>query len=239
MIKMIKEKRGGFPPLDNGLAVTFLNPYSYLVARENKSYFDRVDVIHCDGFLLSVLLGLTGEKFPRISFDMTSLAPVVFERASNGTENVFFVGGLPGVVDAAENEIKKSYPRLKVCGLKHGYFDDNHDRQQCINDIILANPDVVVVGLGTPLQEKFLIDLRDAGWKGTGYTCGGFFHQTASKGVNYYPGWIDKLNLRWLYRMVDEPKLIRRYLLNYPKFLLIFLYDLGCFYLDKPSKTDE
>jgi N-acetylglucosaminyldiphosphoundecaprenol N-acetyl-beta-D-mannosaminyltransferase len=78
--------------------------------------------------------------------------------------------------------------------------------------------------MGVPLQEEFLIDLRDTGWTGTGYTCGGFFHQSARK-LEYYPRLFDKLQLRWLYRMIQEPRLAKRYLLDYPKFVFIFIWD--------------
>ena len=79
--------------------------------------------------------------------------------------------------------------------------------------------------MGTPLQEKFLIDLKKNGWSGIGFTCGGFLHQT-SNNIIYYPNWIDKFSLRAFYRMYDEPKLIKRYFLIYPLAILLFLYDL-------------
>ena len=72
--------------------------------------------------------------------------------------------------------------------------------------------------MGVPLQERFLLQLTDAGWNGVGITCGGFLDQL-SQGVQYYPGWINSLNLRWAYRLMREPgRLWRRYLLDYPKF---------------------
>ena len=79
--------------------------------------------------------------------------------------------------------------------------------------------------MGTPKQEEFLLDLSQAGWKGTGYTCGGFLHQTAQN-IKYYPKWIDLFNLRAIYRIYDEPRLIKRYMLEYPIALIYILSDL-------------
>jgi N-acetylglucosaminyldiphosphoundecaprenol N-acetyl-beta-D-mannosaminyltransferase len=80
--------------------------------------------------------------------------------------------------------------------------------------------------MGSPNQENFLIELANEGWNGSGYTCGGFFHQTSKKGIQYYPTWCDKYNLRWMYRMYDEPKLIKRYVWHYPIFIFIFIFDM-------------
>ena len=75
------------------------------------------------------------------------------------------------------------------------------------------------------MQEQFLIDLQKSGWQGVGYTCGGFLHQTA-KGIQYYPKWVNRLGLRAFYRMYDEPQLIKRYFIEYPKAIVIILGDL-------------
>ena len=86
------------------------------------------------------------------------------------------------------------------------------------------HPDIIVCGMGAPLQEQLLVDLQNIGWIGTGYTCGGFLHQIASN-IQYYPIWTDKYHLRWAYRIYDEPKLFKRYFWEYPKFLMVFIYD--------------
>ena len=81
------------------------------------------------------------------------------------------------------------------------------------------DPNIVIAGMGSPLQEHFLISLRKKGWGGLGFTCGAFIKQTA-KNINYYPKVFDKFHFRWLYRLFDEPKLFGRYFFEYPKVLL-------------------
>lgn len=79
--------------------------------------------------------------------------------------------------------------------------------------------------MGTPAQDIFLKELNEIGWDGIAFTCGGFIHQVASGKLNYYPEIINKLNLRWLYRIYDEPKLFKRFFCYYPLSMLLFLYD--------------
>ncbi|MEC7527357.1 MAG: glycosyltransferase, partial [Bacteroidota bacterium] len=52
----------------------------------------------------------------------------------------------------------------------------------------------------------------------------GFLHQSFQN-TDYYPNWVNKLNVRWLYRIYNEPKLIKRYTIDYSWFLVVFMYD--------------
>lgn len=203
---------------------TFINPYSYLKLR-NKALLSDVGNIMIDGSLFVMLYNIfLAKNESRVSFDMTSLAPKVFKQADESSQTLYFVGSKEGEISKAINVIKTKYKNLDVIKYRNGYFSEG-EWQKEINTVVKLNPDVVIVGMGTPIQENFLIDLRKKGWEGTGFTCGGFLHQTA-KGIQYYPNWIDRFNLRWLYRIYDEPKLLKRYVVDYSKFLFVFFYDV-------------
>lgn len=217
----------------SGRLTTFLNHYSYLLARNHIDVFSEYDDIHCDGIVLCCFLRLIGINKWRKSFDMTSLAPPVFSRAVEEAKSIYFIGGELGVAEVAVSKFVLRYPHLLVAGVRHGYFSSASERQKVLDAIIRKSPDVVISSMGTPYQEQFLVDLRKSGWKGDGYTSGGFFHQTAKSGLSYYPAWIDKLNLRWAFRIADEPKLLKRYTLDFVKFLVLFSYDAFLFKLNK------
>ena len=217
MIELIKNKN------NNKMITTFLNPFSYLLARSNKDQLSHFN-INIDGGLLVILLNLFGFKYKRKSFDMTSLAPVVFNDAIKNNKSLYFIGSKPKVIDLAIKNIKDQFPKLNICGYRDGYINDNEI--VVVLDIINSlKADYVICGMGTPLQEQFLIDLKNSGWTGKGYTCGGFLHQTAA-GIKYYPNWVNTLGLRAFFRMYDEPKLIRRYFIDYPHAIIIILFDL-------------
>lgn len=203
---------------------TFVNPYSYLILRK-MGFLNDIDNIMIDGGLFVMLYNiLLSKNERRVSFDMTSLAPDVFKQAEDNGQTVYFIGSKEEEISAALNVIKLKYQNLNVIKYRNGYFSKNQWKEE-IDIVAELNPDVVIVGMGTPIQETFLIDLRKKGWGGTGFTCGGFLHQTA-QGIQYYPEWIDKLNLRWMYRIYDEPKLIKRYTVDYTKFLFVFTSDV-------------
>ena len=217
MIELIKNKN------NNKMITTFLNPFSYLLARSNKDQLSHFN-INIDGGLLVILLNLFGFKYKRKSFDMTSLAPVVFNDAIKNSKSIYFIGSKPKVIDLAIKNIQDQFPKLNICGYRDGYINDNEI--VVVLDIINSlKADYVICGMGTPLQEQFLIDLKNSGWTGKGYTCGGFLHQTAA-GIRYYPNWVNTLGLRAFFRMYDEPKLIRRYFIDYPHAIIIIIFDL-------------
>lgn len=216
--------------VEKGQIITFLNPYSYLHIRHDFDVCGKFDHIYIDGISLVLMLRFfTGKNIYRMSFDMTSLARYVFSEAEKKSETLFIIGAAPDVIGRSLRNIKTEFPHLNVIGHRHGFFVSEEERITVLSEIVVANPDVVIVGMGCPLQEKFLLDLKSFGWSGTGYTCGGFLHQTA-KSIKYYPDFIDRFNLRWLYRIIDEPKLIQRYLLLYPKALFVLLYDIFEYY---------
>lgn len=209
----------------DGRLYTFVNPYSYLQLRKNCDIVGRFSKIYCDGILLVIFLRIIGFRVERKSFDSTSMAVTVIKEFAKNKKNIYLVGGVGGVADAAAQHFSDIDRDIKVCGTRSGYFLNNHEYEEFVSSIVSINPDLVIVGMGAPKQEKMLIDLADAGWHGIGYTCGGYFHQTAASGVKYYPDWIDRANLRWAYRIFDEPKLVRRYTLEYGKFVFVFAYD--------------
>lgn len=209
---------------------TFLNPYSYLLARKLPNLFDNFN-IYPDGIVLVLFLRLFHlYKCERQSFDMTSLARVVLESAEQQGKSVYLIGTEDRYINEAVNNISHMYSNLNICGFRNGFFYDQNDRSDALDDIYGMSPDIVVVGMGTPAQEQFLYDLWRIGWRGIGFTCGGFFHQSA-KTLNYYPLWMDKLHLRWLYRIFDEPKLFKRYAFQYPRFIWYFTLDCFSHYL--------
>lgn len=202
---------------------TFLNPYSYLIARKNKDLFKNFN-IKIDGILLVKMLNIAGIKVKRESFDMTSIAPIVFRKASNSKQSIFIIGTTQEELERTIFNLKQNFLDINIIGFRNGYFK-NEERNIFLKYLAKVNPDIVICGMGTLMQEYFLVDLKKLGWNGIGYTCGGFLHQS-SKTLEYYPRWIDKYNFRWIYRLYKEPSTRKRFLVYYPKFIFIFLYDL-------------
>lgn len=207
-----------------GHNITFANPYSWQLLLDADMDVISQFQIFADGVLLVKTNNLFSKnKINRYSFDDTSVAPIVFKYIQQYNKTLFLVGGTNTISSDAAKFIAVKYPAIKITGTSSGYFDHSNSREMALS--AAANADFVVVGMGTPYQEYFLSDLRKIGWKGTGFTCGGYMDQLVeSKGGNYYPEFVDKWNLRAFYRLFREPgRLWKRYLIMYPQFLISYL----------------
>ena len=106
-----------------------------------------------------------------------------------------------------------------ICGYHDGYIKDSWD--EVIDAVIASGAKVAIVGMGAPLQEIAAVDLKKKGFVGTVYTCGGFIHQTTAK-MNYYPDWVDRFNMRALYRIFHEKGMLKRFVESYPLFIISY-----------------
>lgn len=210
--------------------VTFLNPYSFFKIFESNVNLDRFDKICIDGMALKVFLGLVyrDSSIQRLSFDFTSVANFVFEKAAKDTEKGFILGSDQNSNNIFLTKICDMFPGIELAG-RSGYFDNNDECSDFLDSLAKTDYEFIIVGMGAVKQEEAAIALVDAGFKGRVYTCGGFIHQTAMGGGKYYPSWIDKYNLRFAYRMVKEPATVKRYLIDYPKAFLLLARNIEKF----------
>lgn len=196
-----------------GRIYTFLNPVSYLTALDNKGVFGKFDGIFADGSLLvAAIRMLYGKKVERRSFDMTSLASELLSYAEEHGKTIYIVASKQEQVEQAVQIFKERYPNLLLAGYRNGYFSSEEEQDKEAETITELNPDYLIVGMGALMQERFLLKVKEAGFKGVGFTCGGFIHQSAKNEIDYYPAWIDRMNLRFVYRMYKEKHTRKRYL---------------------------
>lgn len=192
---------------------TFLNPVSYLTAIEHKDLFGKFDGIFADGsILVKAIKLLYGKNVTRRSFDMTSLAPELLSYADKNGKTIYIVASKQEQVEKAVEIFKERYPLLKFIGCRNGYFVSDSEQDEEARHIVDVNPDFLIVGMGALAQERFLLKIKETGYKGIGFTCGGFIHQTSKNEIDYYPAWVNRTNLRFVYRMYKEPHTRKRYL---------------------------
>ena len=199
---------------NKGKAYTYLNPVSYLTALDNKELFSQLDGIFADGGLLVKAIKLVyGKQVTRRSFDMTSMAPELFAYVAKHGKTIYIVASKQEQVEKAVEIFHERYPKVKFAGYRNGYFASESEMDVEAKYIAKLNPDFLIVGMGALMQEKFLLKVKNAGYQGVGFTCGGFIHQTSRNEIDYYPAWVDKTNLRFVYRMWKEPHTRKRYVM--------------------------
>jgi len=194
------------------------NPEIVTYAQLNPSYEDalnKADYIIPDGVGITLASKLLNKPLQeRIAgFDfMTELLKV----ANLHKSKVYFLGTKPKVIDLTVTNVHKAFPNIEVVGFHHGYFSDD-ELPSIIEEIKVAKPDIVFVGLGFPKQEKWIAQNHHHFNKGIFIGLGGCFNVWAGV-VNRAPKFWRNLNLEWAYRIMKEPTRLKR-AVAIPKFV--------------------
>lgn len=143
---------------------------------------------------------------------MTSLAPILLEYVEQNNKTIYIVASKQEQIEKAITIFKEKYPKLLISGYRNGYFSSDIEIEKEAEYITQISPDFLIIGMEILMQEKFLLKVKSKGFQGIGFTCGGFIHQTSKNEIEYYPSWINKLNLRFLYRMYKEKHTRKRYI---------------------------
>ncbi|TFU94465.1 glycosyltransferase [Barnesiella sp. WM24] len=214
----------------NGRVNTCVNPYSYHLVRRHPELYGSMDGLFVDGMTMCWLIRfLWGKRVPRLSFDMSGMAVDLFTYLNDKetSRSIYFLGTKQEILESTVKQFHKSYPEMKIAGYRNGYFIDNDDRKSAIKEVVDIDSDFTIIGMGSPLQEQFALDLKNAGYKGIVFTCGGFLHQSANS-INYYPDWVNKYNLRAFYRLFHERGLWGRLYNVLIEFPILFTWDTLC-----------
>ena len=213
------------PVYDRCKLVTCLNPY-YLVKLTPIDYslYENFDYIPSDRMGPIKLNKYCGhQKSIRLSFDLSAMAGPVFRDMISHNESMYVLGAKPGEVDKSVQTIKQNFEGIKIAGFHHGYINDS--KQQIIEEIKMSGAKVVIIGMGAPMQDEMAVLLKNSGYIGSVYTCGGFIHQI-QENIMSFPEWSNKLGLRWMYRLFTQRGMLKRLLQTYPKFVITYVWFL-------------
>lgn len=122
--------------------------------------------------------------------------------------SVYLLGSKPGVAEAAAANLEKEIPGLKIAGFRDGYFKDEEE-SEVVAEINASGADFLCVALGSPKQEYFVIKHRDALKVKAAAGLGGSLDIWSGK-LNRAPKFYIDHGLEWLYRMIQEPKRLKR-----------------------------
>ena len=153
------------------------------------------------------------EKIPGI--DLTTK---LLERMAGETgKTLFLLGSKPGVAETAARNLTEQYPGLCVVGTHDGYFEDD---APVVEEINAASPDLLLVCLGAPKQEKWMQKNAEKLKLSVGLMIGAGGSMDVFAGVaKLAPEKWRKAGFEWLYRLLKEPKRLCR-MMALPKFLL-------------------
>ncbi|MGI8909024.1 MAG: WecB/TagA/CpsF family glycosyltransferase [Rubrobacteraceae bacterium] len=186
-----------------------------------RDFLNRADVVFCDGVGVMVAARLLGERIPeRITYADWAWRLAAFAEAEG--LSLYFLGARPGVAAKAAKNLEERHPRLKVVGVRHGYFDHavgSRENAAVVREINAQEPDILLVGLGMPLQERWLMENR-RNLNARVALAGGAVFDYVSGDLRRGPRLLTDNGFEWLARLLMKPgRLWRRYLLGNPLFL--------------------
>ena len=185
-----------------------------------REFLNQADILFCDGVGLQLAARLLGSKIPqRITY--FEWMPQLVDLAVRQGYSFYFLGGRPGVAASAARRLVHDFPRLKILGSHHGYFDKSptsEENHAVISEVNSLRPDFLVLGFGMPRQERWLSENWSSVDATVALTGGGWFDLMSGE-QRPRPNWMSQHGLEWLARLFIEPRrLWRRYLIGNPLF---------------------
>jgi N-acetylglucosaminyldiphosphoundecaprenol N-acetyl-beta-D-mannosaminyltransferase len=193
-----------------------------------RDSLNGADVVFCDGTGVMLAARMLGRRIPvRITYAAWIWRLAGFAAAEGFS--LYFLGARPGVAQEAARRLRKRYPGLRIVGVRHGYFDHSAgsaENEAILEEINAASPDILLVGFGMPLQERWLAQNRHRLDAGVALSGGAVFDYVSGR-VRRGPPILTEHGFEWLARLLNEPhRLWRRYLFGNPLFLLRVLRQL-------------
>jgi N-acetylglucosaminyldiphosphoundecaprenol N-acetyl-beta-D-mannosaminyltransferase len=190
-----------------------------------REFYSLADYTNIDGMplvLLGRLLGLPFKSEHRTQ--CVDLLPLLMDKAVNHHWRTFYLGSRPGVAAKAAQLLRTRYPGLRIA-TRDGHFDTSrfgkHNRS-VLAEIREFDPDILMVGMGMPRQEIWILENRKDISARAILCCGGLMDLVAGE-IPTAPRWLGPLCLEWLYRLFSEPaRLWRRYLIE-PWLILMYM----------------
>lgn len=136
---------------------------------------------------------------------------------TDGEKSVFFLGGKPGIAEQAARNLTEKYPGVRIVGTNDGYFaKEGAENDAVIDKINASGAEILFVCLGAPAQEKWIFQNRSRLNAVVMLGLGGSLDGYAGV-VRRAPKLFIDLGLEWFYRLLREPRRLKR-MMKLPKF---------------------
>lgn len=124
--------------------------------------------------------------------------------------SIYLLGAKQQIVEKTKAVLIEEFPNLIISGIHNGYFEKD-EWKEISNDIKDKKPDFVFVGITSPIKEYLIEYLQNDGNNCVFMGVGGSF-DVISGNIPRAPQWMQKMNLEWLFRVIQEPqRLFKRY----------------------------
>jgi N-acetylglucosaminyldiphosphoundecaprenol N-acetyl-beta-D-mannosaminyltransferase len=181
-----------------------------------REAYQKASLSLVDGMPLVWLSRFLGRRLPEKISGSDLVEPLVALAAQEGLK-LYVLGGLPGVGERAVQVWKERFPGLCVVGVDApvwGFEKDSQKSGEVVQKIQAASPDVILVALGCPKQEIWMLQHREQWGHAMAFGIGASIDFVAGM-VKRCPSWVSRIGCEWLYRLCQEPRrLAQRYLVR-------------------------
>jgi len=221
----------GIDQIDNQKAITRIEEFiiskkphivvtpdtlAILRARKDSEYYNilkNADLVTPDGAgILWACMTLNYPLMERVTG--IDIINNICQLAVKKKYSMYLLGSLPGVVEEASQSLIQKYPGLQIVGSHHGYFGSNLDNDcannknkeaiEIIREIKEKKPDILLVGMGVPRQEKWIFRNLNRLNVPVCMGVGGSFDVISGR-IPRAPLWMQRHGMEWIYRSIKQP----------------------------------
>jgi len=183
---------------------------------ELQEVYNKADLILTDGKPL-IWLSKVYKTPIKEKISGSDLFPLLCEMAAEKGYKMYFFGAAEGVAAKACENLTNRFPGLQVVGTyspPYGFENDEEKMNNIIGMIKSVEPHILVVALGCPKQEKFIMKYKEQ--LGVPISLGlGASLDFEAGNIKRAPKWMCNNGLEWFYRLYKEPKrMFKRYIIN-------------------------
>jgi len=201
-------------------AVYFVNANTLNLACDDPEYrrvLCGADAIYGDGSGVRMAARMIHGVRLVDNVNGTDFVPRLFETRAGRGYRSFLLGGTEEMNARAAEHVRKRFPGFELVGRHHGYLDAASSAH-AVEAINAAAPHVLLVGMGNPLQERWIDAWRAQLRVPVCLAIGGLFAYWSGD-LDRAPGWVRRIGFEWVHLLRHQPRKAGRYLLGNPLFL--------------------
>lgn len=198
-------------------SLVFVNAHTLNHAAADPAFRDTLNaasLVFGDGTGVRWAARLQGLRL-QANLNGTDLVPAVLTRRPG--VRCYLVGSAPDRIALVLEGARRLFPEVEFVGAHHGYLDEAASRTVA-EDIRRSGANLVLVGMGNPIQERWVEAHREAAPDALFVAVGGFFEYWHGN-LQRAPGFMRRAGLEWVHLMMRQPRKVPRYLLGNPLYL--------------------
>lgn len=202
-------------------SIVTVDSYGLVLTQEDPdllSIYQSASLATADSSGVVWALGRKGNSVERVSG--VDLVGQICSLSAQHGHRIFLLGSAPGVAEQAGEKLKLKHPGCNIVGTRHGFFPEE-DADVVAKEVAPFKPDVLLVAMGIPRQEKFIAKTKEIIGAKVSMGVGGSLDVYAGK-AKRAPKVVQSLKMEWLWRLIQNPSKFQK-VSRLPRFVSLVL----------------